>query len=56
MIKPVRKVRIIVPKDKKEELLITLQKEEIVMISTHDDANIVDVSYEDEMYQELQIH
>ena len=49
MIKPVRKVRIIVPKDKKEELLITLQKEEIVMISTHDDANIVDVSYEDEI-------
>lgn len=49
MIKPVRKVRIIVPKDKKEELLITLQKEQIVMISKHEDNNVVDVSFEDEI-------
>ena len=36
MIKPVRKVKIIVPKDSRDELLITLQKEEIVMIAKHD--------------------
>ena len=42
MIKPVRKVKVIVPKDKKEELLITLQKENTIMFDKYTDSNIVD--------------
>ena len=53
MIKPVRKVKIIVPKDKKEELLITLQKEEIVMIPKHDDNNIVNTDRVDEIISNI---
>lgn len=49
MIKPVKKVKIIVPKDIKEELLITLQKEEIVMINQHDDSTMVNTEYQDEL-------
>lgn len=49
MIKPVRKVKVIVPKDKKEELLITLQKENTIMFDKYTDSNIVDVEYEEEI-------
>ena len=49
MIKPVRKVKIIVPKDKREELLITLQKEELVMIAKHDANTVVNTDREDEI-------
>lgn len=49
MIKKVRKVRIIVPKEKKEELLINLQREELVMLPMHENNGFVDVSYEEEI-------
>lgn len=49
MIKDVRKVKIIVPKEKKDELLLTLQKEEIVMLPMHGDNGIVDLSFEEEI-------
>jgi len=50
VIKGVKKVRIIVPKDKKDELLVTLQKEAIVMLPKNDEsAENVNISYEDEI-------
>jgi len=49
MIKPVRKVKIIVPKDSRDELLITLQKEEIVMIAKHDANTFINTDHEDEI-------
>lgn len=49
MIKPVRKVKIIVPKENREELLITLQKEEIVMLPKYEDSSVIDVTFEDEI-------
>ncbi|VEU80138.1 V-type ATP synthase subunit I [Haploplasma axanthum] len=50
MIKSVRKVKIIVPKESKEELLMTLQKEAIVMLPKHDEnSGVIDVSNEDEV-------
>ncbi|MDY0277637.1 MAG: V-type ATP synthase subunit I [Acholeplasma sp.] len=48
MIKEVQKVKIIVPKDKKDALLLTLQKEETVMLTTLDDSS-VDITYEEEI-------
>lgn len=54
MIKPVRKVKIIVPKNKKEELLLTLQKEEIVMLPKIKENGVVDTKYEEEVISRVE--